>query len=160
MDNKLNRNGDVSGSNSSRESLVNGAEAAGAGDELDIDMEAGGRRINDRSPATQGDAFESLRTSVRDVLDSVVREYEPQIAEFTSNAAHQAVQRGVEFAQTVAQRVKSQSWVRIGVAAALGIGALAVLTYEGEQSATDARSEREREHERESEHKRSRRTTH
>jgi hypothetical protein len=138
MDNKLNRNDERRN------------DAAGAGDELDIDMEAGGRRLNDRTPAAQGDAFESLRTSVRDVLDSVVREYEPQIAEFTSNAAHQAVQRGAEFAQTAAQRVRTQSWLRIGVAAVLGIGALAVLTYEGEQSAIAM----------EPEHKRARRTTH
>jgi hypothetical protein len=91
---------------------------------------------------SQPAALDTLRTSVVGVLDSVVREYEPQIAEFTSNIAHQAVDRGVEFAQTTVQRVKAQSWVRIGVAAALGIGALAVLAYEAEQAATGAAGSR------------------
>lgn len=114
-----------------RESLVNGAEAAGAGDELNVDMNAGGKSVS----APQGDAFDMLRTSVVGVLDSVVREYEPQIAQFTANIAHQAVDRGVEFAQSAVQRVKSQSWVRIGLAAALGVGIVAVLGYEAEQAA-------------------------
>jgi len=93
---------------------------------------------------SQGDAFDTLRTSVVGVLDSVVREYEPQIAQFTSSIAHQAVDRGVEFGKTAVQRVKSQSWMRIGLAAALGLGIVAVLGYEAEQAATADSSDRSR----------------
>ncbi len=100
--------------------------------------------INTEVPAAQGDALEMLRTSVVGALDSVVREYEPQIAQFTTNFAHQAVDRGVEFAQSAVQRVKSQSWVRIGLAAALGVGIIAVLGYEAEQAS--ASSSRSRKH--------------
>ncbi len=86
-------------------------------------------------------ALDVLRTSLIAVFDSVVREYEPQIATFTSNLAHQAVDRSVElaqsFAQTAVTRVKNRSWVRLGLAAALGIGIIAVLSYEAADS-TDA----------------------
>jgi hypothetical protein len=89
-----------------------------------------------QDPQASGNAIDVLRGSVVNVLDSVVREYEPQIAAFTANIAHEAVDRGVEFAQTAVSRVKAQSWLRIGVAAALGIGIIAVLGYEAEQAAT------------------------
>ncbi len=92
----------------------------------------------------QGAALDTIRTSVVGVLDSVVREYEPQIAEFTSNIAHQAVDRGVELAQTAVQRVKTQSWMRLAAAAALGIGAIAVLAYEAEQISEAQGSKRSR----------------
>ena len=91
-------------------------------------------------PATYGDAFNLLRGSVTGVLESVAREYEPQIAQFTANLAHTAVDRGVDFAQTAVKRVRAQSWARIGLAAALGIGIIAVLGYEAEQAATAPRS--------------------
>lgn len=82
------------------------------------------------APAPAGDAFDVLRGTVVGALDSVVREYEPQIATFASNIAHEAVDRGVAFAQTAAQRIQKQSWLRLGLAAALGVGIVAVLAYE------------------------------
>jgi hypothetical protein len=85
---------------------------------------------NNSTPAPDENALDLLRTSVVSVLDSVVREYEPQIATFTSNIAHQTVDRGVEMAQSVVTHVKAQSWVRLALAAALGVGMIAVLTYE------------------------------
>ncbi len=83
-------------------------------------------------------ALDLLRGSVVGVLDSVVREYEPQIAQFTQNIAHQAVDRGVSFAQTAVQRVQKQSWMRLGLAAALGVGIVAVLGYEAAEATKEA----------------------
>lgn len=79
-------------------------------------------------------AFDLIRGSVVSVLDSVVREYEPQIAAFTSNIAHEAVDRGVGLAQTAIAQVRRQSWLRIGIAAALGVGIIAVLSYEAAEA--------------------------
>ncbi len=94
--------------------------------------------------SAQSSAIDMLRGSVVGVLDSVVREYEPQIAEFTSNMAHQAVERGVEFASATAAKVQKQSWLRIGLAAALGVGIIAVLSYEASEAASDSSSARRR----------------
>lgn len=126
-------------------SAMGANQSSAAGDESDADADSGTEMgaTSDRAQLSRGqqsqaqgqqggDALDLLRGSVVGVLDSVVREYEPQIKEFTSNIAHQAVDRGVEFAQTAVQRVKSQSWVRLGLAAALGAGIVAVLAYEAE----------------------------
>lgn len=97
------------------------------------------------SPGQGENALDLLRGSVANVLDSVVREYEPQIAEFMSSVAHQAGERGVSFAHATVQGLRKQSWVRLAVAAALGVGAIAVLSYEaGETAGSPAKNRGQR----------------
>lgn len=115
------------------------AEEAEMSEEASLDQDqAQGDAQQASFQAGEGDtAIDLVKSSVMNVLDSVVREYEPQIQQFTANIAHQAVDRGVELAQQAVGRVQKQSWLKLGLAAALGIGAIAILSYEASEVASN-----------------------
>ena len=77
----------------------------------------------------EGSGVDVLRGSLTNAFDQIVKEIEPQISEFASNFAHQAMDKGADYGRQAVQRVQKQSWGRIGLAAALIVGAVAVLGY-------------------------------
>ena len=77
----------------------------------------------------QATGVDVLRGSLTNAFDQIVKEIEPQINEFASNFAHQALDKGADYGRQAVQRVQKQSWGRIGLAAALIVGAVAILGY-------------------------------
>lgn len=90
----------------------------------------------DRQPMqnAQGTGVDVLRGSLTNAFDQIVKEIEPQINEFATNFAHQAMDKGADYGRQAVQRVQKQSWGRIGLAAALIAGAVAILGYTAAES--------------------------
>jgi hypothetical protein len=85
----------------------------------------------------QQSGLDVLRGSFTSAFDQIVKEIEPQINEFTSNIARQAIDKGQTFGKSAVSRVQSQSWGRIGLAAALILGGVAVLGYQAAEAIVD-----------------------
>lgn len=85
-----------------------------------------------------GSGVDVLKGSLSNAFDQIVKEIEPQISEFASNFANQAVAKGGDLGRVALQRVQRQSWGRIALAGALFAGAVAVLGYQAAEIAKDS----------------------
>lgn len=85
-----------------------------------------------------GSGVDVLKGSLSNAFDQIVKEIEPQINEFASNFANQAVAKGGDLGRVALQRVQRQSWGRIALAGALFAGAVAVLGYQAAEIAKDS----------------------
>lgn len=103
------------------------------------------RQVQPRQSASQQNdesatGVDVLKGSLSNAFDQIVKEIEPQINEFATGFAHQAIAKGEDFGRQAIKRVQGQSWGRIALAGALIVGAVAVLGYQAAEAISDSDS--------------------
>lgn len=129
------KNSRTSSASKSPSSARTGDQVASSYRAQDTDVEAS--KVSASTPIqqdVQAQGFDSLKGSLMTAVEQAVRQIEPQLNDYANQLAHQAIDRGADYGRVALQRVQRQSWGRIGFAAALFAGAVALLAYESSSS--------------------------
>lgn len=99
-----------------------------------------GSRQMSQSADQAASGLDVLKGSLTGAFDQIVKEIEPQINEYATQFAHQAVAKSGDIGRQALKRVQSQSWGRIAFAGALIVGAVALLGYQAAEIASENES--------------------